>query len=56
MMEEKSSAKYEQYYYKEQEKKSNEFKKGFAKCLLDLPVPMSYEIWFYLHSIIGDLE
>ena len=29
---------------------------GFATFLLKLPIPMSYEVWWFLHKIKGDLE
>lgn len=33
-----------------------ELNKGIALFLLKLPVPMSYEVWKYLHKIKGDYE
>lgn len=30
--------------------------KGIATFLLKLPVPMSYEVWSFLHKVKGDLE
>ena len=27
---------------------------GFATFLLKLPVPMSYEVWSFLHKVKGD--
>ena len=29
--------------------------KGIASWLLTLPIPMSYEVWWYLHTIKGDV-
>ena len=30
--------------------------KGIASLLLTLPIPMSYEVWWHLHTIKGDVE
>ena len=29
--------------------------KEFASFLLTIPIPMSYEVWCYLHTIKGDV-
>ena len=29
---------------------------SMASFFLSLPMPMSYEVWWFLHSIKGDLE
>ena len=54
-MTEKSSA---QIQYREWEKQCEEDKRIFfwqyAKFLLSLPIPMSYELWSYLHKIIEE--
>lgn len=47
-----SSKEFYDIYKKENEKKRNEFQKEYAEFLLSLPVPMSYKIWCYLHSVI----
>ena len=57
MTEKQSSAKilYKQYL-EERETLCTDFNIGFAKFLLSLPIPMSYEIWRYLHKFVGDLK
>lgn len=35
----------------ETQKRRDEFRREYAKLLLSLPLPMSYEVWCYLHSI-----
>ena len=35
---------------------SGEFRKCMATFFLGLPVPMSYEVWSYLHSILEEEE
>ena len=34
---------------------SIELNKGLASFFLTLPIPMTYELWWFLHSIKGDL-
>ena len=38
-------------YEHETQKRRDEFRRGYAKLLLSLPLPMTYELWCYLHSI-----
>lgn len=33
-----------------------EMNKGLASWFLTLPIPMSYEVWWHLHKIKGDVE
>lgn len=34
---------------------NRKFNVSLAKLFLGLPIPMSYELWYYLHSIVdGD--
>lgn len=33
-----------------------EMNKGLASFFLTLPIPMSYEVWWHLHTIKGDVE
>lgn len=38
-------------------KENHKLNVSLAKLFLDLPIPMSYELWCYLHSICdGDVE
>ena len=37
-----------------QAKETKRFQKSFAGMLLQLPIPMSYEVWRHLHSVKGD--
>jgi len=48
-----SLAKESQHLVKENYK----FNASLAKIFLSLPIPMSYELWYFLHSIVdGDSE
>ena len=48
-----SLAKASQHLAKENDK----FNASLAKLFLGLPIPMNYELWCYLHSIVdGDDE
>lgn len=57
MTEKRSSAKivYKQYLEK-QETLATYFRIGFAKWVLGLPIPLSYERWRYLHKLVGDYK
>ena len=56
MTSEKSSAKKQYEIHNEFTTTiSTKLNKGLASFFLKLPIPMTYELWWFLHSIKGDL-
>lgn len=56
MTSEKSSAKKQYEIHNEfMTTITTELNTGLASFFLKLPIPMTYELWWFLHSIKGDL-
>lgn len=56
MIEKSSAKKQYEYYQKDCTEIRTEMNKGLASWFLTLPIPMSYEVWWHLHKIKGDVE